>query len=341
MRSDLKRKYLLCPFLTLVLLLINYSGISLTFSLRSSQSISSYGIIEYTPNKKIEFGFCVHEAALTAVNWTKQAEMLRASGSKWVRSDIVDRGDGLGPSILKIDGYQNYGQKLLGIIDYWTINPSIRETFTLDDWKNVVTVVATKFKGIVNAYEIWNEPELTEYQFGYMDGTPEHYVNMLKEAYNIIKSIDPSAIVVGGVHGASDAAISFAKRIFELGAADYMDVHSVHLYRYDNWSFNYGDFIRWAKELSGKPIWVTETGEVTGKAPAWIQPAPDRTEEMQAEYMRRRFNEMINSEVKPDVILWYLFYDWEDVEEKWGVVTSDYTPKLAYYEFKKFALGQP
>ncbi|MDD3800324.1 MAG: endo-1,4-beta-xylanase [Novosphingobium sp.] len=60
------------------------------------------------------------------------------------------------------------------------------------DWKDWVTAVATRYKGSVGAYQIWNEANLTNY----WAGTPKQMADLTKAAYQIIKSIDPSAAVV-------------------------------------------------------------------------------------------------------------------------------------------------
>ena len=60
------------------------------------------------------------------------------------------------------------------------------------DWKSWVTAVATRYKGSVGAYQIWNEANLTNY----WAGTPKQMADLTKAAYTIIKSIDPSAAVV-------------------------------------------------------------------------------------------------------------------------------------------------
>ncbi len=62
----------------------------------------------------------------------------------------------------------------------------------LSDWDDWVRTVATKYKGKINAYQIWNEANLTTFS----TGTPAQMARLTKRAYDIIKSIDPSATVV-------------------------------------------------------------------------------------------------------------------------------------------------
>ncbi|MDO8307531.1 MAG: cellulase family glycosylhydrolase [Actinomycetota bacterium] len=62
----------------------------------------------------------------------------------------------------------------------------------LADWDDWVRQVATRYKGQITAYQPWNEANLTTFS----TGTPEQMAELTKRAYDIIKGIDPSAIVV-------------------------------------------------------------------------------------------------------------------------------------------------
>ena len=62
----------------------------------------------------------------------------------------------------------------------------------LKAWDAWVTEVATRYKGRITAYQIWNEANLKNF----WNGTPEEMADLTKRAYDIIKKIDPSALVV-------------------------------------------------------------------------------------------------------------------------------------------------
>ena len=75
---------------------------------------------------------------------------------------------------------------MLAIIDHNTLN---QQDFTLQDWQgNVSAIVASNEAKLVSAWEIWNEPNNPSFNFGYMDGSAEHYFDMLKVAYTTIKA---------------------------------------------------------------------------------------------------------------------------------------------------------
>jgi len=71
----------------------------------------------------------------------------------------------------------------------------------IGDWDAFVTALVTRYKGEIQYYELWNEPNIsTEFS-----GTVQQMVTMAQSAYPIIKSIDPAATVlapgvaVGGI----------------------------------------------------------------------------------------------------------------------------------------------
>ena len=56
--------------------------------------------------------------------------------------------------------------------------------------------LATRYKGKVDAYEVWNEANLSRESGKGID--PRRYINLLEKTYPTIKAADPSAIVVFG-----------------------------------------------------------------------------------------------------------------------------------------------
>jgi hypothetical protein len=62
----------------------------------------------------------------------------------------------------------------------------------LKAWDTWVTEVAMRYKGRITSYQIWNEANLKNF----WNGTPEQMADLTKRAYDIIKKIDPEALVV-------------------------------------------------------------------------------------------------------------------------------------------------
>jgi len=190
--------------------------------------------------------------------------------------------------------------------------------------------MASRYKGRVQAYEIWNEQNLY-YEWGGRGHklNAAKYVELLKVAYNAIKSVDPGAIVISGAltpTGVNDGDIAIDDRVYleqmyQAGLAKYCDAVGAHPSGYNNppdadWR-NYSDptasfravghpswFFRGTMESyrnimvkygdGHKRIWPTEFGwasvEGLGVPPArGYEYAADNTEAEQAQFIVRAY----------------------------------------------------
>lgn len=148
-----------------------------------------------------------------------------------------------------------------------------RTGFSLDDWQELVSCIARQFAGRISAFEIWNEPLLPGSTFGYQDGTPAHYADLLRVAWTAIKAADPRATVIalGGsdLYAGGDAARladmrAFTTGLLALGAARYADAISLHAYPWGQADpsvlASYQAELPFQAQAWGKPVWITETG---------------------------------------------------------------------------------
>lgn len=119
----------------------------------------------------------------------------------------------------------------------------------LTDYGDFVEAVATRYKGRIAAYQIWNEPNIFP-EWGYKPISAEEYTALLKEGYTRIKAVDPNAIVVMGALAATieldrerryDANgwpvgpgglsdVLFLQQMYDAGAAPYFDVLAMQGY---------------------------------------------------------------------------------------------------------------
>jgi hypothetical protein len=131
----------------------------------------------------------------------------------------------------------------------------------LDAWTGFVTTAVERYRGRVESWEIWNEPNTSKM----WAGTVQDYYLLLKAAYAAIHSADPDArVVIGGM--THDSVLDQGDWLRTLlGAPDideYFDVFSFHLYgtvgqpeeTFESLNALLDEF-----GLSGKEIWVTET----------------------------------------------------------------------------------
>ena len=175
-----------------------------------------------------------------------------------------------------------------GKFDYQTGIKSERNTVEgqyppLDAWSKHLKTVAERYKGRVNEYQIWNEPETPGY---FQPFDPKAYVDLLKVSYKALKEVDPKITVgLGGFcaaltgdlrnktsHKPSDNAWG-AAQFYALNPQPYYDVVDIHRYSSgfagQSWDWHYSDMKEMKKYLasvgeSAKPIWNSETGFVTG-----------------------------------------------------------------------------
>ena len=104
----------------------------------------------------------------------------------------------------------------------------------LSDWGDFMGAMAERYKGRIQAYEIWNEPNLAR-EWGNQPPNPREYVEMLKVAHKAIKKADPDALVItAGLSPTTTTGriampdLDFAKAMYAAGAKEYFDLLGVH-----------------------------------------------------------------------------------------------------------------
>lgn len=101
--------------------------------------------------------------------------------------------------------------------------------------------LATRYRGRVAAYELWNEPNLArEWQGDTLD--PARFVALVAEGARGVRAADPGALVVSGapaVTGINDGVVAIDDRVFlrgmyEAGIAQWIDGIAAHPYGFAN-----------------------------------------------------------------------------------------------------------
>ena len=102
------------------------------------------------------------------------------------------------------------------------------------DYGDFVFALANRYKGRIQAYEIWNEPNLAR-EWGDRPPNAAEYVALLRVAYQRIKEADPNAVVMtaglaptgtGLPHAIPD--VQYLRGMYQAGAKSYFDVLGVH-----------------------------------------------------------------------------------------------------------------
>jgi hypothetical protein len=188
----------------------------------------------------------------------KYFDLAKDSGAKWIRLAVTDPRDNTwsGPWFkLFVEEAHARQIKVLGILDRYIVGEN--SSFSPADWQRALNTVMEVYRDTVDAWEVWNEPNLPLFYLGYMDGTPEHYVDLLKTSYQTIKACNPEALVVfGGLSPCGTNCTEFVSRSWELGAGSYCDEFAIHVYDEDA-----GQLLSKIVSITDpKPIWITETG---------------------------------------------------------------------------------
>lgn len=107
-----------------------------------------------------------------------------------------------------VDAARKAGLAVLGMFDggpVWaSVTPKARTGYFAnynvvdtpnadDEWKSYVEKTVTRYKGRIDAWEVWNEPWGRQFT----PGTPEIYGKLLKIAYATAKAANPNATIIG------------------------------------------------------------------------------------------------------------------------------------------------
>ena len=162
---------------------------------------------------------------------------------------------------------QSHGAKVeftFGRTPSWASSAITLPPSNMQDWDDFVTAVATRYKGRIEAYEVWNEVNSS----AFYTGSTAALVTMQQHAYKIIKSIDPTAFVLSPSF--AGGGMGDLNNFLAAGAAPYMDGVAVHLYPYPvanpgaevnvpSWIDGYRSYMN-QYGLNNKPLWNTEFG---------------------------------------------------------------------------------
>lgn len=178
----------------------------------------------------------------------RDLQLVQDAGFRWVKQEIPWReveGHGKGAwhwsvTDRMMEQIDAHGLKVivrLGSQPAWaskTVLPEISPPDNLQDFYDYVYAVANRYKGRVEAYQIWNEPNLAR-EWGARPPNPAEYVELLKTGYQAVKAADPQAIVISAGlapttrHDAEAMPdIYFVQGMYDAGGAAYFDALGVH-----------------------------------------------------------------------------------------------------------------
>ncbi len=207
------------------------------------------------------------------------------------------------------------------------------------DWNSFVTAVATRYKGRISNYQIWNEANLSTFS----TGTPAELAALTKNAYDIIKSIDPNATVVapsmGTRLGSNGSQLSkkfmkfYGAYLRELSKVNWpVDVWAAHTYPASlGTPIDRGLLIKgYQAALKGfgapsKPIWDTENNfGLAGPGPQ--NPDQDITDVRAANWTAQTYLDALRYDINR--VYWYA---WGPENDLVGIQMYAGTPAATAY----------
>ena len=136
------------------------------------------------------------------------------------------------------------------------------EPAQIEDWRNYVRTVATRYKGRINEYQVWNEPS----DKSHYTGSVAQLVEMTCEAQRILKGIDPAIQLVSAGSAGGGRHIEYLDNFLAGGGAKCIDVVAHHFYVPRFGPEAMVPMIREVRQVMAKrgvgnlPLWNTEAG---------------------------------------------------------------------------------
>ena len=103
----------------------------------------------------------------------------------------------------------------------------------LSDWTDFLQALASRYRGRIQAYEVWNEPNLAR-EWGDKKPDARAYMDMLTASYQTLRAADPQALVVtAGLSPTTDTAnaipdVEYLRAMYQNGLRGSYDVLGVH-----------------------------------------------------------------------------------------------------------------
>lgn len=205
-------------------------------------------------------------------------------------------------------------------------------------FKDYVTAIVNHVAGQIKYWEMWNEPTVP----GYWQGNDAQLLRMAKDAYGIIKALNPNAIVTTpspstGINGVAN----WMGPYLALGGGQYADIITFHGY---SWSMNWGvwpkpeDIVPLVENLkaqlviygqSSKPLWCTEGSWGDTSFNGFVDP------DLRAAFLARHY---ILQE--SEGVVRYYWFAWDNADDGLWTASAGITKSgTAYQQVENWLVG--
>jgi hypothetical protein len=199
-------------------------------------------------------------------------QQLRDLGVRWVRIEWkAPVGEAFYDPV--IAAYRAAGLEVLLLVDYASVPPKPASNASDAAWLDYLGTFSARVQELaahygdgVDAWQIWNEPDLLRPGTAYDPGVPaRHFGAMLRDAVAAIRPSSSRPIVTGGLASGDPGYLRAARDAVGGLAVDAIAVHPYGQRAPDGWprpDWGFGDmsdlFDRYL--AFGRPLWVSEIG---------------------------------------------------------------------------------
>lgn len=246
-----------------------------------------------------------------SLSTNRHLTMAKAAGVNWMR--LHDAGtEYIGWSFLEpekgkwqfrdsdLQRYRDHNLKILGLLSTspgWASNlgrpatgyfDRYLEPLSMDDWANAVRTIVAHNKGLIDSYEIWNEPWGSSFwsfkanpkptpggdQFVPSETPSKDYAQLQKTAYAAAHEVFPNVTIVGfNTYGAANGT-KWTKDVLDFGGLEACDAISYHHYENALTGFANDPTAKAYQAAVGpiidkfgrvpKPVWMSEGAPLSG-----------------------------------------------------------------------------
>ena len=165
-----------------------------------------------------------------------------------------------------VDSAKREGKKIIAVLGYdspWLLPKGKKYILpeNIPFFLNYVEETVRHFKGRIDVWEIWNEPNF----YKFWQGSRKEFFELSRLTALKIKETDPGSYVIGGVFWRSPSG--FIKNMHKTGAMENMDGLAFHPYAVNpSGAMKLHDkFLKTLSEIEfSGPVWITEIGYPTG-----------------------------------------------------------------------------
>jgi hypothetical protein len=201
----------------------------------------------------------------------------------------------------------------------------------LAQWDTFVRALATRYRGRITSYEIWNEPNDPKFWTGSVD----QMVEMARRAYRIIKAVDPKALVISPspTYTKEGPPHVWLGPYLTAGGGEFADVIGFHGYVATKPETVRTVVAQIRKTLadhnqSSKPLWDTEAG--------WGRNSELQSPDSQASFLAKSYLIQWSDGVRR-----FYWYQWDNPQ--WGTLWDKgqgvRKPGQAFAQIQKWLVG--